>query len=340
MINMIKKNTFAQITLCCCVSLAVISTSQVIAAPNTSATISFSSILEQERQWAGLQSKTLKVEDITWRYSEGGSNSKPTIILIHGLSGSRDNWNRVAHYLTPYYHVIIPDLPFHGETQVPSEFDSSVPNLTEKLRRFAEAGNFAKNTHIAGHSLGGAIAMLYGAQYFSDTKSLLLMNSAGVYRQANTPYLKDPTLLRDLIVKKPGDLKGLLKLAMGNPPFIPQEIEKQQEALMMSQSQNSMKVIDQLNVVFKAYTPESFALAGRIIDAPTLIMWGDQDRIINHEVSQELKSILKFAESPIIYKGIGHMPLLELDQVVAKDYLNFLQKVSSNATKSAQVESP
>ena len=331
---MIKFNKIASYLLIGCLSLSTVIPTLVHANKDT-ASISFSDLLQQERQWAGLQSKTLKVDEITWRYSEGGNASQPTIILIHGLSGSRDNWNRVAHYLTPFYHVIIPDLPFHGETQVPKEFDSSVPNLTEKLRRFAEAGNFSKNTHIAGHSLGGAIAMLYGAQYFSDTKSLLLMNSAGVYRSANTPYLKDPTLLRDLIVRKPGDLNGIIKLAMGNPPFIPQQIKQQQEALMISQSQQTMKIIEQLNQVFKAYTPDSFALAARIIEAPALIMWGDQDRIINHEVSQELKSVLKFAEAPIIYKGVGHMPLLELDQVVAKDYLNFLQKVQTKATSQS-----
>ena len=326
---MILKKSILNTLLVGCLSLGAISTLPQAYANKDTATISFTSLLQQERQWAGLSSKTLKVEDITWYYSEGGDRSKPTIILIHGLSGSRDNWNRVAHYLTPYYHVIIPDLPYHGETQAPADFDTSVPNLTEKLRRFAEAGNFAKNTHIAGHSLGGAIAMLYGAQYFSDTKSLLLMNSAGVYRTANTPYLKDPTLLSQLLVKKPGDLQNILKLAMGNPPFIPVEIQKQQEALMISQSKQTQKVVDQLNQVFKAYTPDSFALAARVIESPALIMWGDQDKLVNHEVSQELKSILKFAEAPIVYKGVGHMPLLELDQVVAKDYLNFLQKVST-----------
>lgn len=325
--------------LLCSVLSATVVLPNLAQAKTAPVSITFADLLQQERQWAGLQSKSLKVDEVTWRYSEGGALDKPTIILIHGLSGSRDNWNRVAHYLTPYYHVIIPDLPFHGETQAPADFDTSVPNLTEKLRRFAEAGNFSKNTHIAGHSLGGAIAMLYAAQYFSDTKSLLLMNSAGVYKTANTPYLKDPSLLRDLLVKKPGDLAGLIKLTMGNPPFIPKEIQKQQEEMMISQSQQTLKVVDQLNQVFKAYTPESFALAGRIIEAPTLIMWGDQDRLINYEVSQELKSILKFAENPIIYKGIGHMPLLELDQVVAKDYLNFLQKVPTKATP-AQTGSP
>ncbi len=57
------------------------------------------------------------------------------------LAGSRDNWNRVAHYLTTNYHVIIPDLPGSGETIVSHDFDYSVPNLAEKLRRFVEAAN-------------------------------------------------------------------------------------------------------------------------------------------------------------------------------------------------------
>lgn len=84
------------------------SISQAQAADNID--VSFQTILQQERNWAGLQSKSLKVGDITWSYSEGGSSTKPTLLLIHGLAGSRDNWNRVAHYLTTNYHVIIPDL--------------------------------------------------------------------------------------------------------------------------------------------------------------------------------------------------------------------------------------
>jgi len=109
--------------------------------PRTSfaAAINFQQILQQERAWAGLQSKQVKVENVMWSYSEGGSSAKPTVLLIHGLAGSRDNWNRVARYLTPYYHVIIPDLPAHGDTQVTEDFDLTIPNLTEKIRRFVEA---------------------------------------------------------------------------------------------------------------------------------------------------------------------------------------------------------
>ena len=101
--------------------------------------LSLQSYLLQERVTAGLKTKTLKVDDIVWSYNEGGAVDKPTILLIHGFAGNRDNWNRVAQFLTPYYHVVIPDLPTNGDTKVPDDFDLSMPNVTERLRRFVEA---------------------------------------------------------------------------------------------------------------------------------------------------------------------------------------------------------
>lgn len=312
----------------------------VYAKSNDQINTTFSSILTQERTWAGLKSQKKQVAEIEWHYSEGGDASKPTILLIHGLSGTRDNWNRVAHYLTPYYHVIIPDLPFHGDTKVPKDFDSSVPNLTEKLKRFTEALGISDSIHVAGHSLGGAIAYLYSAQYSHKIDSLLLMNAAGVYKTANTKFLKDPAQLKSLIVDQSGEFEQLLELTMENPPFIPKEILKEQEKLMIKNAAQTQHVIDQIVMIQQAFTPESFALAGRIIDSPVLILWGDQDRIINKEAASELQSLLKNSQKPIIYKRVGHMPLLELDQIVAQDYLNFLNKVQLAKKKQSTQTAP
>ncbi len=85
-----------------------------VASSIQAAELNFQKVLEQERAWAGLSSKKVKNNEIEWTYSEGGDPRKPTLLLLHGLSGTRDNWNRVARYLTPNYHVIIPDLPAHG----------------------------------------------------------------------------------------------------------------------------------------------------------------------------------------------------------------------------------
>ena len=297
--------------------------------------MSFQNVLQQERAWAGLQTKTLKVGDITWSYSEGGQAGKPIVILIHGLAGSRDNWNRVARALTANYHVIIPDLPASGETQVPKDFDYSIPNVTEKLRRFVEAANLTSPAHIAGHSLGGSIAMLYAGQYPFETKSLFLIDAAGVYKAATTPYLKDPNHIKNMIVSKKGDFNFLMQQVMFTPPFIPKEIAQAQEKMMIGQAEQTQKMVDQLIVLNKLYTPDSFALLARSIDAPTLILWGKQDKIINVEVAPELKSLLKNAQTPVILDNVGHMPILEADQLVVQQYLPFLNKIQSQKPVTA-----
>ncbi|WP_151811372.1 alpha/beta fold hydrolase [Acinetobacter bereziniae] len=299
-----------------------LSLSNTYAAPS----IDIQSVLQQERAWAGMETKRVKVGDIDWAYSEGGPAGKPTLMLVHGLAGSRDNWNRVARYLTPYYHVIIPDLPGQGDSKVPNDFDYSLPNLTEKLRRFAEAIKVENGLNIAGHSMGGSISLLYAAQYPVDTKSLFLIDSAGVFKSANTPYLKDPTTLRNMIVSKPGDFDRLMKIATSLPPFIPKELKDSQEKLMISQSANTTKLVEQLIVMSKLFTPDSFAIAARSIDQPVLIAWGDKDQIINVEAAAELKGLLKNAQEPVILKGVGHLPLLEQEQLLIKPYLDFLAK--------------
>ncbi|MBJ9373783.1 alpha/beta fold hydrolase [Acinetobacter sp. TGL-Y2] len=296
--------------------------SNTYAAPS----IDIQSVLQQERAWAGMETKQVKVGDIDWAYSEGGPAGKPTLMLVHGLAGSRDNWNRVARYLTPYYHVIIPDLPGQGDSKVPNDFDYSLPNLTEKLRRFAEAIKVENGLNVAGHSMGGSISLLYAAQYPVDTKSLFLIDSAGVFKSANTPYLKDPTTLRNMIVSKPGDFDRLMKIATSLPPFIPKELKDSQEKLMISQSANTTKLVEQLIVMSKLFTPDSFAIAARSIDQPVLIAWGDKDQIINVEAAAELKGLLKNAQEPVILKGVGHLPLLEQEQLLIKPYLDFLAK--------------
>lgn len=282
--------------------------------------------LSQERKAAGLVSRSIQVGNVTWSYSEGGLRSKPAILLIHGLGGTRDNWNGVAQFLTPYYHVIIPDLPANGDTHVPADFDVSVPNVTEQLRQFVVKIDIEDKLNVAGHSLGGSIATVYASQYPFDTQSLFLLNSAGIYKQANTSYARNPYLLKNLIVSKPGDLDDVMHKLMQNPPEVPTPLKKAQENVLIARAPQTSKMIDQVVTLNRIYTPETFARLTRTVEAPTLILWGKQDKIFNVEVASELKSLLKRAEAPVILNNVGHMPILEAEQEVADHYLPFLAK--------------
>ena len=53
---------------------------------------------------------------------------------------------------------------------------------------------------------------------------------------------------------------------------------------------------------------------------------------MNVEVAAELKSILKNAQAPVILNNVGHIPILEAEQLVIQQYLPVLSKVQSPAT--------
>lgn len=297
--------------------------------------VDFQTALSEERTWAGLTTKRIQAGDVDWAYSEGGNPNNPTILLIHGLGGSRDNWNRVAHHLTPYYHVVAPDLPGSGDSKIAADYDLQPATMTESLRRFTEALKIEKNLNVAGHSMGASIAGLYASLYFTETQSLLLVDPAGVFATAKSPYLKDPTLLRQLIVQKPGDLKKVLDIAMQDAPFIPSDLMVAQEKVMIDHAPIMSKLVEKLITLNQSYTPDTFGTVVKSIDAPTLVIWGKDDKIIDVGVVPELMGLLKDKRPPVIIDHVGHTPILEAEQLVVQAYLPFLTKAIATPNKFA-----
>lgn len=321
------------------ISIALISP-MVVTTMQSAHAVDFPTALSEERTWAGLSTKHIQAGDVDWAYSEGGNPNNPTILLIHGLGGSRDNWNRVVHHLTPYYHVVIPDLPGSGDSKITNDYDLQPATMVESLRRFTEALKIEKNLNVAGHSMGGAIVGLYTSLYFTDTQSLLLVDPAGVFATAKSPYLKDPTLLRQLIVQKPGDLKKVLNIAMQDPPFIPSDLLVSQEKVMIDHAPTMIKLVEKLIMLNQAYTPDSFATVVKSIEAPTLVIWGKEDKIIDVGVVPELMGLLKDKRPPVIIDHVGHTPILEAEQLVVQAYLPFLAKAIATKNKFAPAETP
>lgn len=322
----------------CSLSLSMIcllGTSTVQANTGTEAT-DYQQILQEQRQWAGLQSKTLRIGDIVWSYSEGGAQNKPTLLLLHGLAGCRDTWNSVARQLTRSYHVIIPDLPSCSSTRLPKDFDLSLPNMTEQLRRFVETAGIQNNLHVAGHSLGGTVALFYASKYAFDTRSLFLISSGGLFKSNRTPYLNNPVYLKQLLVNQPGDLNFVINKVMFSPPFVPESIKKLQEKFLISQSAESAKLITQLYELNKQSSINAFDGMLKSIEAPTLILWGNQDQVVNPEVAFEIKSLIKHAQTPIMLNNVGHIAILEVPERVTESYLDFLNQLPNTSAPKSQ----
>ena len=129
------------------------------------------------------------------------------------------------------------------------------------------------------------------------------------------------------MITQKGDLDFVMKKVMYKQPFTASVIKNEQEKLFIAKSADTAKIINQIDALNRLYTPTTFTTMLKSIEAPTLILWGEQDQIVNVDVANELKSVLKRPEPPILLPRVGHMPLLESPDLVADYYLKFLNKV-------------
>src|SRR3546814_60642 len=119
------------------------------------------------RRRGGTVQKSVTVEGRAWPYLEGGDPAKPTLLLVHGFSGDKDNWSFLAPYMTRDYRIIAPDLPGFGENERNPDLAYDIAAQTARLKAFADALGLER-PHIAGTSMGGLIALSYAIHYRSE----------------------------------------------------------------------------------------------------------------------------------------------------------------------------
>src|SRR3954454_24506510 len=107
----------------------------------------------------------------------------PVLVLIHGITGSSATWEQVIEPLAEHYTVVAPDLLGHGESAKPRG-DYSLGAYASGLRDLLSALGHDKGT-IVGHSLGGGVAMQMAYQFPDRCERLVLVSSGGLGREVH-----------------------------------------------------------------------------------------------------------------------------------------------------------
>lgn len=117
----------------------------------------------------------VEVNGIEYHFEEAGHG--PALLLLHGFTGSGQNWEPLLPYLTPHYRVITPDLPGHGSTASPSDpARYSIENTVADLAAILDALKIDRAA-ILGYSMGGRLA-LYFALHYPQRVTALVLESA------------------------------------------------------------------------------------------------------------------------------------------------------------------
>ena len=214
------------------------------------------------------------------------SSGRPVLLLVHGMAGSSATWRRVIPGLAERYTIIAPDLPGHGRSDKPRQ-DYSLGAQANALRDLLVALRIDHVT-VVGQSLGGGIAMQFAYQHPSYCERLVLVSSGGLGQEVSwilraltfpgAEYLA-PVLFPGF-ARHAGDAVGrwLRGLGLRAPA-----IEEQWTAYAsLTDGETRTAFLRTLRSVVD--------LGGQTVSArdrlylastlPTLIMWGEKDRII------------------------------------------------------------
>jgi 3-oxoadipate enol-lactonase len=112
------------------------------------------------------------------RYFVGGPADGKPLVLVHGLGGAAANWVDLAPLLAANRRVLVPELPGHGRsTALPA-----VPNLAvfaDRLALVAEREGMLPAA-VAGHSLGGIVALRWAIRRPAEVNAIVLAAGAGI----------------------------------------------------------------------------------------------------------------------------------------------------------------
>jgi pimeloyl-ACP methyl ester carboxylesterase len=253
---------------------------------------------------AGLEPRFASVEGVRVRYVRKGAG-RP-LLLVHGIASSLYTWKDLLGPLTAGHDVIALDLPGFGGSDQPSDLDALLyPRVLEAFTRFP---GFARPS-LVGHSLGGAVAVLFAAEHPRSVERLVLIDPAGF----NLMPKDRPALLR-AAAAAPAWLDrfplpaSVLRLGLKQVFHDAAVLTEERFAEYLAPLRRSGALASARSMMASvAITPAAFADEARRVKAPTLVLWGRHDRWIPLRDADRFTAAIPGARKLVI-DGCGHLP--------------------------------
>jgi len=284
----------------------------------------FDAVKSLLRRRAALSRRTVLVGDIEWPYLDGGKATGEPVVLVHGFGGDKDNWTLYAPFLTPHHRVICPDLPGFGESDRSVDRDYRVQAQAHRLCEFLDALGIDR-CHLAGNSMGGFIALQFALDFPERLASLTLLDNAGVAGTGISELQRSIQQGSNLLeLKAMADVDRLLAFVYRKPPFMPRQFKR----VMLDDALANAQVLEK---VFWTLAKEGIAgaLNARLgeVQAPTLIVWGRHDQLIDVSVVDELRGGIANSVA-VVFEHVGHVPMLEAPRETAAHHLALVARTS------------
>lgn len=267
------------------------------------------------------------------RYWESGKGHP--IIFLHGFGAPSVSWGKVIKYFPSKYKLILIDLKGFGLSDKPLDGKYSPDDQAKIILSFIQE-NKIKNATLIGYSFGGLIALIVCLQLLklkkpSTIKSLILIDSVSYkprvvsfVKMVQFPITNKFTLF---IIPDSYIAKMFLKTGVfGNHKITKSMVQKYVKYAKLPGGHYTIvetakhiipENIDKITVKYKK------------IKIPTLIIWGEEDKILPVKDGQKLNKDIPNSKL-IIFPKCGHIPLDEKPKKTAQEISKFLRQGHKN----------
>lgn len=270
---------------------------------------------------------TVLVHDQRIAYLDMGTG--PPVILIHGFGGSMWQWEHQQQALSQHFRVLTLDLPGAGLSDKP-EIDYRPDQILDFFVGFMEAVTIPHAT-LVGNSMGAGLAIGMALTHPARVAKLVLID--GLPQQV-MEKLTSPSIRRALETSAPSWL-----VSFGNMLFGSLMIESTLREIVHDPALLTPAVIERSNrnrrrpglirpiMTVRENLPlweSGFARRIGEITHPTLVLWGEEDRVFPIAVGEELHQTIKGSRFIRIPKA-GHIPQWERPDVVNQALITFIR---------------
>jgi pimeloyl-ACP methyl ester carboxylesterase len=267
--------------------------------------------------------RDVTADGVRLRVLEAGEG--PPLLLLHGLSASRDIWEHVVDVLADRHRVVVPDLPGHGESAKP-DAPYTVDFYAGVVRSLArELG--IDHAIVGGTSLGGKIALELACWYPRFVRALVLSAPAGEYARGLRPFgkaiqaLSRPQVMR-VALDRALEQSFFERLHRGH--VVRRRILEAR--LAADDFPDFARAVARSVGGVLAADPQPLAR----VTQPTLAIWGRDDRIVPLRRSGDLLRAIPHARLRVI-EQCGHIAMLEQPAEFIGHVSEFLASLETGA---------
>ncbi|MDF1561535.1 MAG: alpha/beta fold hydrolase [Deltaproteobacteria bacterium] len=272
---------------------------------------------------AELAAKRLEIDGQPIAYVEGGDAEGPVVVMVHGFSGDKSNWYAFARYLAEDHHLYALDLPPFGESPELPGRPYDIRTHAAALASFLAAVG-VERAHLVGNSMGGHTIGLFALEHPEQVMSLALFDAAGVRSPVKSEAMrlgeegKNPFEMQEL-----EDVDRLMALTFVDPPMMPGPAKRYFFEQRRARDALNARLLEDYLASYVDLQPDLPK-----ISAPTLVLWGDGDRITDPSAVQVFADGLP-NETVVIMEKCGHSPMMERPEETARHYRAFLASLAA-----------